>query len=493
MHDPIASKNEHDVCASELVRSRRAAASLCAIVLTACTGIPRVELEHEQELVTGEDGRGVDISVRLAQRPSGVITIEARSSNEGEGRVSEPVVFDSHDWNVPQTVRVTGQDDDLDDGDQRFDVTFYARTSLHPERPALWAGALHFVNRDDELATFQALGDLAGGPYASYVSAMSAAGDVVVGWSEGSAGDEAVRFTDADGLRGLGGANSRALAVSPDGARIAGVVDDPINYTGRGAALWHDDGSLEVLRAPLLAPGATQYSFSLVSANVVLDDGRVFTSCYQYGVFWAIGCRYDGPGSLSPFPTEPFAADAAYNYAGRKNANRYYPIVYLSYDGTNLPYPTSACQTPGCGGEARAFSAGGALVVGTSSIRVGTNSSSAGPYYDAAWAWSAREGSRQLDDLDGGEEASGAYAISGDGRVIAGFGSAESGRTAVLWLDGTPTALADLFAEQGGTLPEGWTLLDVRAMSSDRRTFAGNGTNGSGDPEGYRLVLASAP
>ena len=83
--------------------------------------------------------------------------------------------------------------------------------------------------------------------------------------------------------------------------------------------------------------------------------------------------------------------------------------------------------------------------------------------------------------------------MSPDGRIIAGFGTDENGKTAVLWVEGAPVVLADLVREQGGELPDGFRLLEVRAMSSDTFTLVGNGTNADGNPEGFRAVLASAP
>lgn len=53
--------------------------------------------------------------------------------------------------------------------------------------------------------------------------------------------------------------------------------------------------------------------------------------------------------------------------------------------------------------------------------------------------------------------------------------------------------LSDLVREQGGTLPEGFRMLEVRALSADALTLVGNGMNAEGNPEGFRVVLASTP
>ncbi len=462
--------------------------------LSGCGGIPRVSVDVDGESVTTEDGGSVELTIALAHMPSGVITVAATSSDEGEALASEPVRFDARNWRQPQIIRITGQDDTLDDGDAPFEVTITATNARHPERP-LVIDVLSFLNRDDEVARFEAIGDLLGGDYASFVTDVSATGEVVVGWSVGASGEQAVRFTREDGLQGLGGAESRAESVSPNGELIAGSVLDPAYYSGRDAALFLGDGSYRVLEAQKLFPGSPDYAFALRSGNVVLDDGRVFATCYQYGVYFAIGCRYDAPERVQPI-SEPFAADSANNVAGRRNPNRYDPNTYLVYNNTTIPYTSPACRPPfwECVGQPRDFSEGGAVVVGTSRVPAAGIGAydPPGPVFETGWFFTASGGSERLSDLEGGSEETGAYAVSSDGRVIAGFGTDDEGKTAVVWLEGVPIVVADVVREQGGALPEGFRLLEVRALSADTLTLAGNGVNADGNPEGFRVALASA-
>jgi probable HAF family extracellular repeat protein len=87
---------------------------------------------------------------------------------------------------------------------------------------------------------------------------------------------------------------------------------------------------------------------------------------------------------------------------------------------------------------------------------------------------------------------SGAFAVSRDGRVVAGFGTDETGQHAVVWVERVPTRLDDLLLDADGTLPDGIRLLEVRAVSADGRIFAGNAINSHGAPEAFRIVLPSA-
>src|SRR5262245_39810238 len=69
--------------------------------------------------------------------------------------------------------------------------------------------------------TFQGLGDLPGGPFASRVQEISADGQTVVGYSSSTSGDEPFRWTQTTGMVGLGTLpgglvfSGRARGVSP--------------------------------------------------------------------------------------------------------------------------------------------------------------------------------------------------------------------------------------------------------------------------------------
>lgn len=98
----------------------------------------------------------------------------------------------------------------------------------------------------------------------------------------------------------------------------------------------------------------------------------------------------------------------------------------------------------------------------------------------------------RLDDLPGGEEASGAFAVSADGRIIAGFGSDEAGKQAVLWIDRKPITLAAVMHEAGIEVPFGWTLSQVEAISDDGRVLVGNGFDPNGVAKGFQVALPEA-
>ena len=72
-------------------------------------------------LTVDEAGGAASYSVSLNQRPSGSVTISVNSSNAGAATASpSSLTFGTHNWRTPQTVTVTGVDDDIDNpNDQR--------------------------------------------------------------------------------------------------------------------------------------------------------------------------------------------------------------------------------------------------------------------------------------------------------------------------------------------------------------------------------------
>lgn len=104
---------------------------------------------------TSEDGNAVTFTIVLISSPaaSTTVTIPISSSDSTEGLVSAAsVTFDSGNWNVPQTITVTGQDDSVFDGDISYDVVIAAATSTDPRYNGLNPGDITLVNTDNDEA-----------------------------------------------------------------------------------------------------------------------------------------------------------------------------------------------------------------------------------------------------------------------------------------------------------------------------------------------------
>jgi large repetitive protein len=74
-------------------------------------------------LTTTESGGTATFTVRLNTQPTATVTIALSSSNANEATVSPAsLTFTTANWNAPQTVTVTGVDDQIADGNQNFTI-----------------------------------------------------------------------------------------------------------------------------------------------------------------------------------------------------------------------------------------------------------------------------------------------------------------------------------------------------------------------------------
>lgn len=74
-------------------------------------------------LQTTESGGAVSFTAVLNSRPTSMVTLRLTNTNLNEAFLStSTLVFTSQNWNVPQTVVVTGVDDLVIDGDQTFQI-----------------------------------------------------------------------------------------------------------------------------------------------------------------------------------------------------------------------------------------------------------------------------------------------------------------------------------------------------------------------------------
>ena len=68
---------------------------------------------------TSESGDTATFTVVLASQPQSNVVINLASSNTEEGTLDKgTVAFTASDWNISQTVTVTGVDDSVSDGNQ---------------------------------------------------------------------------------------------------------------------------------------------------------------------------------------------------------------------------------------------------------------------------------------------------------------------------------------------------------------------------------------
>ncbi len=104
-------------------------------------------------LTTSEAGDTATFTVVLDSRPAADVTIAVSSSDESEGTASPAsLTFTTSNWNTPQTVTITGQDDAIDDGDVPYSIILAAAVSPDPDYNGKDPADPAVTNTDDDTA-----------------------------------------------------------------------------------------------------------------------------------------------------------------------------------------------------------------------------------------------------------------------------------------------------------------------------------------------------
>jgi hypothetical protein len=112
-----------------------------------------ISIDPLSGLVTTEAGGSDTFTVHLDTEPTDDVTIDLSSSDTGEGTVDPTTLtFTPSDWDDPQTVTVTGVDDDLADGDVPYTIVTAPAASNDPAYDELNPADVSVTNEDDDQA-----------------------------------------------------------------------------------------------------------------------------------------------------------------------------------------------------------------------------------------------------------------------------------------------------------------------------------------------------
>ncbi len=110
-----------------------------------------VTVSPTNTLVTSEFGQTASFNIQLDLAPTNDVTINISSSNPAEGVVSTNVaIFNSTNWNTPQTITVTGQDDALVDGAVAYTIVLDPAVSGDVRYNGINPADVAVINVDDE-------------------------------------------------------------------------------------------------------------------------------------------------------------------------------------------------------------------------------------------------------------------------------------------------------------------------------------------------------
>ncbi|MBW4532174.1 MAG: VCBS repeat-containing protein [Aphanothece saxicola GSE-SYN-MK-01-06B] len=121
-----------------------------SVIVNVATGIT---VTPTSGLVTSESGGSATFSVVLDSQPAGNVTVGISSSDTTEGTPNvSSLTFTPANWNVAQTVVVTGVDDSVIDGTVPYSIITAPATSSDPNYNGLNAADVSLTNTDNDTA-----------------------------------------------------------------------------------------------------------------------------------------------------------------------------------------------------------------------------------------------------------------------------------------------------------------------------------------------------
>ena len=116
---------------------------------------PGVTVTPTSGLVTNENGGTASFTVVLNSDPTANVTIGLSSSNPSQGSIStSSLTFTPANWNIPQSVTVTGVDDHIDDGDIVYTIVAAPAVSSDPAYAGIIAHSVTVTNLNEDHAGF---------------------------------------------------------------------------------------------------------------------------------------------------------------------------------------------------------------------------------------------------------------------------------------------------------------------------------------------------
>ncbi|MBD1938919.1 FG-GAP-like repeat-containing protein [Microcoleus sp. FACHB-68] len=101
-------------------------------------------------LNTTEAGGTATFTIALNTQPTADVTIALSSTNTAEGTVTSSMTFNSTNWNTPQTVTITGQDDLNAEGEVAYQIITAGAVSTDAKYNGLNAPDINVTNTDND-------------------------------------------------------------------------------------------------------------------------------------------------------------------------------------------------------------------------------------------------------------------------------------------------------------------------------------------------------
>ncbi|RPH29880.1 MAG: tandem-95 repeat protein, partial [Bacteroidales bacterium] len=213
--------------------------------------IAGVNVSPVSGLITTEAGGTASFSIVLTCQPTANVSINISSNDTGEGTVSTSMIsFTSGNWNIPQSVTVTGVNDNIDDDNQIYTINTSTTSSTDVNFNGLSVSDVSATNTDNDVAgitvtpTSGLISTEAGGQ-ATFTIVLNSepTANVTIGisssnTSEGTVSTSSITFTSSNW--------STAQTITITGINDF-VDDDNVNYSIITAQATGSDGIYNII------------------------------------------------------------------------------------------------------------------------------------------------------------------------------------------------------------------------------------------------------
>jgi hypothetical protein len=411
---------------------------------------PGVLVAPSGGLQVGEDGTTATFTVRLATQPASEVVIALSLSDATEVALdAAALTFSPSSWQTPQTVTVTGLDDDVDDGDTTITITTAPATSSDPDYTGIDAPDVMVTNADDDVAEVI----VTAAPNLTTTEAGQSTTFTIHLRSEPT---QPVTI-------GLGVSDATEGSVSPTSLMFdasSWQTPQTITVTGIDDAVQDGDVTFEVVTAP--ATGAPEY-VGLNAPNPTVtnvDDDSAGATVSPSGPFVVAesGATATLQLALDAMPTADVVVQAQVGGAAGQ----------IDVTPATATFATTNWSTPA---TFTISAIDDQLLDGDATLTLGFTFSSADPNYNATSTSTMSvtaldDGTLAATDVTGAGDAAGRIAVSTDARTIA-FSSNRSDLVA-----SDTNAAVDLF------------VFDRSVVDYERISIATNGAQANGPSDG---------
>lgn len=121
-------------------------------ILPGIPDIPGIEVKAVTGLLTSEAGASAQFSVRLLSKPKSDVTIPNISTSNSKEGISDisSLTFTPSDWEKKKIITVTGVDDSLEDGSQKYSLNFGRSVSTDSNYSSLALSSFEIINADND-------------------------------------------------------------------------------------------------------------------------------------------------------------------------------------------------------------------------------------------------------------------------------------------------------------------------------------------------------